>query len=320
MTTYSDDAIFHYTNLDGLYGILTNKEIWSTAYFTTNDVSELAAVEGILTDLFNESTKQLVSTKHEYVDLFRKHGINIFEYPREFEKIWFDTMEETIEFYITCFCKANSELEFQNGLLSQWRGYGGTSGYALQFSRSKLTDWTTRTLLNKENHKYIFHDVYYSLDNPFKEIVLDYKDFYQETYMNYLDNVAVWLQKLEKGDEPIDSDFKFILPDTFTGPLIALLLYRSQTKTSYFSEERECRMGMFSFGPFDDVEFFNKNGVLVPYIKTPQLSEPFIDCIEGIIVGPGVNQDVRYQGVSRLLKSLKLEIDVRLSKIPYTDS
>ena len=79
-------------------------------------------------------------------------------------------------------------------------------------------------------------------------------------------------------------------------------------------------MGMFSFGPFDDVEFFNKNGVLVPYIKTPQLSEPFIDCIEGIIVGPGVNQDVRYQGVSRLLKSLKLEIDVRLSKIPYTDS
>ena len=72
MTTYYDDAIFHYTNADGLFGILTRKEIWSTAYFTTNDESELSAVEGVLADLFKEFTTQLVSDKHEYVDLFRE--------------------------------------------------------------------------------------------------------------------------------------------------------------------------------------------------------------------------------------------------------
>ena len=317
MTTYSDDAIFHYTNADGLFGILTKKEIWSTAYFTTNDESELAAVEGILADLCKGRTTQLVSDKHEYVDLFWKHGINIFEYPKEFEKIWFDTMEETFDIYITCFCRANSELDFQHGLLSQWRGYGGTGGYALQFSHSKLTDWTTRTLINKEKHKYIFHDVYYNLDNPFKEIVLEYKIFFLETYMNYLDRAVMSLQELEKGHETIENNSEFILPDNFTGPLFALLLYRIQTKSSYFSEERECRMSIF-LDPLDDIEFFIKNGVIVPHTKTPQASESFMDCIEGVIIGPGANQQVRYQGVQQLLKSLNMEIEVRLSKIPYT--
>ena len=28
MTTYSDDAIFHHTTADGLFGILTKKEIY----------------------------------------------------------------------------------------------------------------------------------------------------------------------------------------------------------------------------------------------------------------------------------------------------
>ena len=318
MTTYYDDAIFHYTNADGLFGILTRKEIWSTAYFTTNDESELSAVEGVLADLCKEFTTQLVNDKHEYADLVRKHGINIFDYPEEFEEIWFDSMDETFDIYITCFCRAKSELEYQDGLLSQWRGYGGTGGYALQFSHAKLTGWTTRTLINKESHKYAFHDVSYSLDNPFKEIVLNHKDFFQEAYMNYLDRAVMSLQEPEKGPEPMENNSGFILPDNFAEPLMALLLYRILTKNSHFSEERECRMSIFD--PPDDIEFFIRNGVIVPYTKTPQASESFMDCIEGVIVGPGADQQVRYQGVQHLLKSLDMEIEVRLSKIPYTGS
>ena len=66
------------------------------------------------------------------------------------------------------------------------------------------------------------------------------------------------------------------------------------------------------------LNFFIRNGVIVPYTKTPQPSESFMDCIEGVIIGPGANQQVRYQGVQQLLKSLDMEIEVRLSKIPYT--
>ena len=79
-------------------------------------------------------------------------------------------------------------------------------------------------------------------------------------------------------------------------------------------------MSAFVTNHFDGIYFFNRNGVLVPYIKTPQPSEYFLDCIEGIIVGPGTNQEVRYQSVKHLLKSLNMKIDIRLSQIPYTGS
>ena len=256
MTTYSDDAIFHYTNADGLFGILTRNEIWSTAYFTTNDESELSAVEGILANLCKDFTTQLVSDNHEYVDLFRQQGINILNYPEEYERIWFDTMLEAFDIYITCFCRAKSELEYQDGLLSQWRGYGGAGGYALQFSHAKLTDWTTRTFINKESHKYVFHDVYYSLDNPFKEKVLEHEKFFLETYMKYLGIAVMSLQEPEKGHDSIENNSEFILPDNYAVPLSALLLYRIQTKNSHFSEERECRMSLF-LEPLDDIEFFH---------------------------------------------------------------
>ena len=46
LPTYSEesckDALFHYTTADGLLGILRDNEIWSSAYYFTNDESELS--------------------------------------------------------------------------------------------------------------------------------------------------------------------------------------------------------------------------------------------------------------------------------------
>ena len=38
-----DDALFHYTTADGLIGIFQSEEIWGTAYYCSNDASELTA-------------------------------------------------------------------------------------------------------------------------------------------------------------------------------------------------------------------------------------------------------------------------------------
>ena len=45
-----------------------------------------------------------------------------------------------IEPYIISFCAHVSDYEQQNGLLSQWRGYGRSSGYALELDTAKF--WT----------------------------------------------------------------------------------------------------------------------------------------------------------------------------------
>ena len=321
--TINSDAIFHYTNADGLHGIMSNGEIWSTAFFTTNDASELNAGEGVLSKILTERAYQLFFEKHEYVDLLRKRGGNIFEHANRFESLLFKATTNVLQIYITCFCRSNSESEFQDGLLSQWRAYGRDNGYALQFSRSKLTNWIREIHQNGGRHTYLMDDVHYDLDNKHKEKVLLQKDSYLEIYINYLDKLV----EMEKEFGPLSGliDITPVIPSdaSMMQAIQNFLLYRLLTKNKHFSEEKECRMSTFVTKSFDDIQFFNRNGVLVPYIKTPQPSETFLDCIESIIVGPGANQELRYQSVKYLLnslKSLKKEISIRLSQIPYTGS
>ena len=313
------DAIFHYTNADGLLGILSNGEIWSTGYFTTNDASELVAGKGILTEIFRERTYQLLHENNKSVGVLREHGVSIFDEAGRFENMLFDSTMRTLHIFITCFCRPNSEIDFQDGLLSQWRGYGGSNGYALHFSRSKLDEWTQGVRRISTKYSCSFDNVYYDLNNPYKDKVLEHKDLYLKTYTNYLDIRAEQEQDLRKANELIDANPQILWPDlkSMKVMLERFVMYLLHTKNSHFSEEREYRMSVVLTGQLDDVEFFNKNGVLVPYIKSSRISESLLDCIEGIIVGPGPHQDIRHQSVSYLLTSLGLKKKVRLSKIPY---
>ena len=318
--TINSDAIFHYTNADGLHGILSNGEIWGTAYFTTNDASELNAGKGVLTDIFIERTKQLYFENHPCVSLYQRRGLNIFELAGKFENLLFEGCTDTRQIYITCFCRTDSEPEFQNGLLSQWRGYGSSSGYALQFSRSKLTEWIGEIHQNGGQCTYSLDDVHYTFDNEHKDNVLLLKEAYLEIYMNYLDKLVKMEQELGALIGLIDVTPDIPSSSSIDEAVRYFVQYRSLTKNKHFSEENECRMSAFVRNHFDSIHFFNRNGVLVPYIKTPQLPEKFLDCIKGIIVGPGANQEVRYQSVKHFLKSLNKEISIRLSQIPYTSS
>ena len=319
MANYSD-AIFHYTNAEGLHGILSQGEIWSTAYFTTNDASELNTGEGVLSEIFTERTYQLFVENHEYIALLRKRGGNIFELANRFESLLFKATTNILHIYITCFCRADSESEFQNGLLSQWRGYAGNCGYALQLCRSKLTKWMQEINQNGGRHIYLMDDVHYDLDNEHKKKILLHKDSYLDIYMNYLDKLV----EVERDLGPLSGliDITPVIPSNASTvqAIQNFLLYRLLTKNKHFSEEKECRMSTFVTKSFDDILFFSRNGVLVPYIKTPQPSDHFLDCVEGIIVGPGANQEVRYQSVKHLLQSLNMEIKIRISQIPYTGS
>ena len=319
MANYSD-AIFHYTNADGLHGILSNGEIWSTAYFTTNDASELNAGEGVLSEIFKERSYQLFVEGHEYLDLSENRGGEIFELANRFESLLFNTITNFLQIYITCFCTTNSDTEFQDGLLSQWRGYGRNSGYALQFSRSKLKKWVSEAGQIEGRQPYLLNDVHYSLDNVYRDKVLQQEAIYMQIYVDYLDTLVEAEKKYGLASRLIE--ITPIIPSdvSMLQAIENFLLYRLLTKNKHFSEENECRMSAFVTNQFDGIYFFNRNGVLIPYIKTPQPSEYFLDCIEAIIVGPGANQEVRYQSIKHLLKSLNMEISIRLSQIPYTGS
>lgn len=126
--------IFHYTNLSGLLGILSSKEIWASDCHFLNDGSELLYAQNLF---FSEFKK---------LDLPPLEGGG-YRLPRP--------MADQFGVYITCFC--------ENGdLLSQWRGYGSDQCYSIGFSikdlRSLSVDQVNPVQYGIEDPGTFFHD------------------------------------------------------------------------------------------------------------------------------------------------------------------
>jgi hypothetical protein len=111
------ERLFHYTNSQGLLGIVTSQKLWASHADFLNDSSEPEYAFDVLKDSLNEIVRSLehasiaarwLSGVWDYVeDEYKKHGPHV---------------------YVSCFCE-------DGDLLSQWRGYGSQcAGYALGFS------------------------------------------------------------------------------------------------------------------------------------------------------------------------------------------
>jgi hypothetical protein len=310
-----EDALFHYTTGNGLLGILKNNEIWSTAYYCANDESELSVGKGVLAPIFRSKTFEMINGADPRVYTFRSHGVDIREYGDKFEQFLFGFALNILCVYITCFCKPNGQEDFRHGLLSQWRGYGADGGYALQFSRAKLQQFVDNT--NKYNGLcYELQDVYYSPDNPLKAEVLKHANAFTGAYTDHLDELAdskILQKKTMKS--PISS--------LSGGPLESLLDYIIHTKSEHFSEEKECRMSVLKPVSAESaplaVDYFNRNGLIVPFVKTP-VELNILDCVEWIIVGPGPRIVSRFNAVKQMVKNMGLKMQVRPSHIPLVRS
>jgi Protein of unknown function (DUF2971) len=122
-TFASPRELYHYTGLDGLVGIVTDRAIWATDARYLNDASELAyaadLIETVIVEAFSEVPDATV--KDALPSTPRPGFANPFEYLHKP--------------FVVCFCE-------EPDLLSQWRGYGeGTTRYSLGLEVG--TSWTT---------------------------------------------------------------------------------------------------------------------------------------------------------------------------------
>jgi hypothetical protein len=112
--------LWHYTNADGLKGIVTTDRLWATDTAFLNDSAELVygvdlalgAIRAIAGQGVSASTARLMAALGE-----PDSGIL-----RPF-------LDESLRLFVTCFCS-------NDDLLSQWRAYGGrghAGGYAIGF-------------------------------------------------------------------------------------------------------------------------------------------------------------------------------------------
>jgi hypothetical protein len=171
--------LHHYVDLGGLEGIFKNQTMWATNYRQLNDTTETTILEKPLIAALTSRFRSLVEERQRTTPEVRKA---IEETGGELDKISADLARDLVnsfygtvarghaplDYYVTCFCThAKDDYARENGLLSQWRWYGGADGgYCIVFDTAAMIP-----LLQKEYEAHYWvlppklGDVHYATTN-----------------------------------------------------------------------------------------------------------------------------------------------------------
>lgn len=316
-----EDKIYHYTDVFGLFGVLESQQIYATHFGYLNDplelnyaknkfeqhigraVSDYSRNEGLSINL--EKTRRELGLTSSITDedallaLYQKEAV-------AFSNSVFDTWMKYCDVFVSSFSRHLTKNVSDVGLLSQWRAYGKTGGYALEFDGKKLSELGT---VEFDNHCYSYlrpGDVSYG------EI---------KKRANFDDIIMEFVKHVYSAPKSLD-DAKF---KDFNELFLDALVF---TKPHVFFEESEWRIGAiaqkeelkgFREGvPVKEIHFQPKGGAIVPYIKL------FENCaglpITGVLIGPHKNQARRKTSIEMFLKSKSLgDIEVRVANAEILD-
>ena len=316
-----DDAVFHYTTAEGLFGILSSGQLWSTAHVATNDESELKHGQGVLASVLQESGT--VGQVKERVDAaLQTLELDLADAAANFEDHLVFVMDHFVAAYLSSFCRARSEKDYLDGLLSQWRGYGGTDGYAIQFSRSKIQEWIDR--MGPEGFPYRLHDVFYEDDNPVRPRLVNLAESVSSMFAKYVEDWAgkkdfpLFVERAMSGRAAMYD--VFMTMEEAVEVVRTYFGYLASTKNPAFEEEAEVRLSVYFARNRETkaVHCFVRNGALVPYIASPEgVGAELLAAISWIVIGPVPGADAKERGLKHYLRARNLEnIRVRRSAIP----
>lgn len=281
--------LYHYTNVDGLKGILESGSIWFTDYRHLNDPTEL--VHGI--NLSHVAAQEIAAGANGRVRFFLECLVDMFRH---------DNFTGTLEFFITCFSRARDDL-------GQWRAYADNGrGVAIGFSPSLFAV----TAHPPEGRLPEFVGPVHYAD---AEIV--------SRHSLHLAKAAELFLAAANSNREILTDRAIGIPfmQDFARELIASpLIWNCLTsKHSGYVHEQEVRlviMGTLSTLS-SHIKSRSRAGGAVPYIAQPmQIRVPGM--IKEIVVGPAAPPDTE-QTIRAFLDTLGIDQDVEIvrSTIPY---
>ena len=313
----SHAELMHYTSAAGLDGILASRSIRATGTRYLNDDEEIVG-------FYNRILPKIVRP------IFENYILSVEDEPQFQRQLLGQTKEVMInqafdgfidtlrkvtadfhDHFVTCFSTTKDPHILNDGLLSQWRGYGSDGGYAIIFDSAGLDRIMDQETLNFDKDTYSWADIQYELGANGRTGDSD---------------VNEWIEKLE-------SAAKIYLETKQSDDLLRpLSVLSSFFKHRGFSEEKEVRfiIQMLSTGlvAVDGemlvsdhvVKTFIRNGTTVPYVETciaqkigPRLHLP----IRKVIVGPHREKMERKRAVELLFKQYGLNAEVGVSDIPF---
>lgn len=305
--------LYHYTDFNGLKGIIDSQNLWLSNRKCVNDTKEFNHSQGLIKIAIEEATKNFIENQKSNLSLTPTKKNNAKEVI--LETIW----KKLPEAYLFSFCVHGYEdiQTRKNGLLSMWRGYGN-EGYALVFNKEKVGEY-----LNKLDSfcpaGQIFEDVtYLKEDDPARLCESRHEDYAQ--LLELIENNLIPHKPLENRmaeNEELEA-YKALLR------LIVLI------KDNSFIEENEYRLCFFNYPMISlpdkskhvPLKIRKRGSSMVSFIEFPlnMLSASIEDFVKHIIIGPQRDMELKQEFLESYLRSQGLtKITVSTSKIPYLD-
>lgn len=289
--TDAPTEIFHYTNSNGLIGILDENKIRSTHVTCVNDNKEYRHFTDIIInnierrcDIENDINYKVFYNKA--LDFLKKR-----DYDSE-------------DIFISCFSIEQDDL-------NQWRAYGGGEcGYAIGFNYKELKDPVIKrnsecacligmALYDRVTHNDFVEKLLNLMINHVKKLKIDFPIEFEESVTELIEYVYY-----------------------FMGPFSALIKHHK------FEQEKEFRIATtIKKDEYNELGFVQKNTLLSRYFSLDiwkDKSERKRLSITKIIIGPSPQQKISKISVERLLGTLgskhgfsPCSIKVILSEVPY---
>jgi hypothetical protein len=278
-------TLYHYTNENGLRGIIESQRLWFTSYLHLNDPSELTHGMNVAHGLLKEISE---STGDGLVKMFCDLVDNLFQH-RNFAAVF--------GFYIASLSSAENDL-------GQWRAYADNGrGFALGLA------------------PHLFEAIETPHPKPTEHIVMPvvYGNATDKRYRAAIEAAAGIVQS----NRPHLRDKKIAIPfmrematRLIAGQLIGISL---GVKHEAYSHEREVRLIILGtqHSQKDDVRTRIRGSEIVPYMES-SLPLRDKDGIFEIVLGPAAGPSAK-DAVQRLLQSFGIDPNnrIRESGIPY---
>lgn len=318
-TQRSSRSLFHYTTAAGLIGILESESLFATHYNFLNDGTEGQLILDLLLPRMEHelrtATPQLVEKGILKKEILRLDDTLYREEAERMLRAMTSTTNSIAPFFITSFCiHSPGTIEYENGLLSQWRAYA-RGGFAIEFDELALDE------LNKiENGRFKYHGI---MTNT-----VTYKNHANELSDEQFGGFArTILRKIFPDNLPaVDAILGSKTTDEFAQPFLVKAPF---LKNENFAEENEYRIVALcqlptvtapsDKRPYKSIKFRSRDrGNIVPYIALYEELDILFP-IKSIIIGPHQNQLDQKTALRILLKKKWLDVPIRLSNIPFRD-
>ncbi|MEQ8267298.1 MAG: DUF2971 domain-containing protein [Parvibaculum sp.] len=327
--------IYHYTDKNGLTGIIGSQQLWATRFDGLNDKSEVEhfhqlLVSAVLKKAIPAALKVLPASFSARRRFERNGGFrqvlsrditNLLTSSHEAAFAGNEFDQAVFPPFITSFCThdRSQPYEQKNGLLSQWRGYGKNGRYALVLDTNALEK-------NLELEKSSFEYSFMQLDRVvYNNSALDFEGRFNDVITHF---VQTFVQFAASGDlASVDN----IAEDD---NLIRYISGATLLKHQGFREEQEIRVVAFPMQAAHEEkarQISMEDGTALKPVK-PQFARVsgerpveyiklFGDAcgqlpIRRIIVGPSSDQEANFQYAKKLVGP---RVPVVKSETPFID-